>query len=99
MDHTQPSITSTAQALEATFDGQWGIWRSDTGQWWASRRDSLSSADLATGCVPFLRADTPDELTELLQEQEALSLPGQGGGPAARALPASGSEEPGEVRE
>jgi hypothetical protein len=71
MDHTQPSIASTVKALEAAFDSRWGIWLSDTGHWWASRRDSLSAAGLAAGCVPFLRAGTPGELTELIQEQEA----------------------------
>lgn len=71
MDHIPSSITSTVEALEAAFDGRWGIWLSDTGHWWASRRDSLGAVGLAAGCVPFLRADTPGELTELIQEQEA----------------------------
>jgi hypothetical protein len=73
MDHIQPSITTTVEAMEAAFDGRWGIWLSDTGHWWASRRDSLSAASLAVGCVPFLRTDTPGELTALIREQEALT--------------------------
>jgi hypothetical protein len=98
MDHIQPSITSTVEALEATFGGRWGIWLSDTGMWWASRRDSLSSADLAAGGVPFLRADTPDGLTERIQEQEVLCQPERDRHPAADTIPASAADPPGQAQ-
>jgi hypothetical protein len=75
MDQTPASITATVTALENEYDGRWWVWLSDTGRWWASRRDSLSAGDLAAGCVPFLRADTPDELAERIEEQEALCPP------------------------
>jgi hypothetical protein len=78
MDHTQASITSTQEALENTFGGRWGVWLSDTGRWWASRRDSLSAADLTAGAVPFLRAGTADELAERIEEQETLFPPSGG---------------------
>jgi hypothetical protein len=97
MDQTQPSITSTVEAMETVFDGRWGIWLSDTGRWWASRRDSLSAADLGAGCVPFLRADTADELAERIQEQEALCPPESAGHQAAGAQPSrprSGLDQP-----
>jgi len=87
MDNPQTSIASTVKALESTFGSRWGIWLSDTAHWWASRRGTLSAADLGVGCVPFLRADTPEELAELIQEQEALCPPdptaGTGQPPAA----------------
>jgi hypothetical protein len=83
MDHTQPSITSTAEALENMFGGRWGVWLSDTGRWWASRRDALTAAELGEGCVPFIRADTTDELAERIQEQEELCSPPPGVRPGA----------------
>src|SRR5579875_3048153 len=76
MDPIDDSITSTVKALESEFESRWGVWLSDTGQWWASLRDSLSTTELAAGCVPFVRAATPDELKRLVQEQEALRPPG-----------------------
>jgi hypothetical protein len=78
MDRTQASITSTAEALENTFGGRWGVWLSDTGRWWASRRDCLSAADLTAGAMPFLRADTPEELAERIEEQQTLFPPSTG---------------------
>ncbi|MGH3155407.1 MAG: hypothetical protein ACRDNF_02350 [Streptosporangiaceae bacterium] len=84
MDHTQASITSAQEALENTFGGRWGVWLSDTGRWWASRRGSLSAADLTAGAVPFLRADTPEELAERIEEQETL-FPLSGGSTVAGA--------------
>lgn len=63
---------TTAAAIEATFDGRWGIWLSATGHWWATRRDPLTAADLSAGCVPFLRASNPDDLTHRIHDQEEL---------------------------
>jgi hypothetical protein len=63
-----------AEAIEADFGGRWGVWLSDTGRWWAARTVALTSAQLNEGCVPFIQADTPDELTERIREQDRLSL-------------------------
>jgi hypothetical protein len=68
----KPRLTRTAETLEAAFGGRWGIWLSDTGRWWASHRAALSSAELAAGCVPFVRADTSSQLAERIQAQEDL---------------------------
>jgi hypothetical protein len=65
--------TSTLETLDAAFGGRWGIWLSDTGRWWAARRAALSAAELAAGCVPFVRADRPDQLADRIQAQEAIS--------------------------
>ncbi len=52
-----PAVTSqAAAALSQEFPG-WTLWVSGTGRWWASRRDALSAAEQAAGCVPFLHAD------------------------------------------
>jgi hypothetical protein len=69
----QSGRTGTAKALEAIFDGRWGVWLSDTGRWWATRRTALTAAELAAGCVPFLRADTESQLAEHIQAQEDLT--------------------------
>jgi anti-sigma regulatory factor (Ser/Thr protein kinase) len=85
MDQKQASIKSTVEAIESAFGGRWGVWLSETRRWWAARRDSLNAADLGAGCVPFLRADIPDELAERIQEQEALCPLDAAGQPAAEA--------------
>jgi hypothetical protein len=79
LDHQQgrtmsdkPRLTRTAETLEAAFGGRWGIWLSDTGRWWASHRGALTAAELAAGCVPFVRADTSSQLAERIQAQEDL---------------------------
>lgn len=69
----QSGKTGTSKALEAIFDGRWGVWLSDTGRWWATRRTTLTAAELAVGCIPFLRADTGSQLTEHIQAQEELA--------------------------
>ena len=74
----QFAASCTLESLEAAFGGRWGIWLSDTGRWWAARRAALSAAESSAGCVPFLRADTPDQLAERIQSQEKLT--GQSGG-------------------
>lgn len=73
MNELPPASPSTAETLETAFGGRWGIWISDTGRWWATRRNPLTAAGLTAGCVPFLRADTPAELAERIQAQEELS--------------------------
>ena len=96
MDNPQTSIASTVEALESTFGGRWGVWLSDTAHWWASRRDTLSAADLSTGCVPFLRTDTSEELAGLIREQEALCSSGTEH-PAADAYQPPTAGDPGEA--
>jgi hypothetical protein len=68
----------TLETLDDAFGGHWGIWLSDTGRWWAARRTPLTPAELAAGCVPFVRADTADQLAERIQSQDEIS--GRSGG-------------------
>jgi hypothetical protein len=72
MDETQASAGSSAEAIETAFGGRWRVWLSDTRWWWAARCEPLSLAALGAGCVPFLRAQTPAELAERIQDQEDL---------------------------
>jgi hypothetical protein len=64
---------ATAAAIEANSAGRWGVWRSDTGWWWATRTRALGACDLAAGAVPFLHADSPSELTECIRQQDLLT--------------------------
>ncbi len=65
------AVPDLAAALTDEFPG-WTLWLSGTGRWWASRRDALSAAGQAAGCVPFLHADSPKALAGQLRAQEAL---------------------------
>jgi hypothetical protein len=71
-EERRQTTSATAEAIEADFGGRWGVWLSDTGRWWAARTSTLTSAQLNAGCVPFLQADNPDELTERIREQDRL---------------------------
>jgi hypothetical protein len=62
----------TALAIETAFNGRWHAWLSDTGRWWAARKHPLTAAALTAGCLPFLTAATPDQLTSLIRAQEEL---------------------------
>lgn len=73
MDEIPAEISVTTDAIEAAFGGRWGIWLSDTGYWWASYRSTLTLAETGAGRVPFLRADSTENLRELVQAQEELS--------------------------
>lgn len=75
-EHT--ASTCTMETLEAAFGGSWGIWLSTTGRWWAARRNALTSAELAAGCVPFVRADGPHQLGERIRAQEQMSSQASG---------------------
>ena len=77
MDDSDSTVAATAAGIEAKFGDRWGIWLSDTGQWWAARRQALSSEDLAAGCVPYLQADSPDELSHRIKDEEALAMHGK----------------------
>jgi hypothetical protein len=74
MDDFDSTVSTTAAGIEAEFDGRWGAWLSDTGQWWAARRQALSAEDLAAGCVPYLQANSPDDLRERIRDEEALTM-------------------------
>ena len=80
LQNVRPTRTGTAKTLEAVFGGRWGIWLSETGRWWATRRASLTAAELAAGCVPYLRAETASQLAEHIQAQEELSPSAQAKG-------------------
>ena len=67
MSEENPSLAATIAAIEAVFGGRWGVWLSDTGWWWAARTQTLTAGELAAGCVPFLHAHNPEELTEQMQ--------------------------------
>jgi hypothetical protein len=73
MDDSDPTVVATAAGIEAEFGNRWGAWLSDTGQWWAARRQALSAEDQAAGCVPYLQADSPDELKDRIRDEEALT--------------------------
>ncbi len=72
MDNAE-STAGTAEVIEATFGGRWGVWLSETGRWWGARTEALTSNETSAGCVPFVQAGTPAELTARLHEQDALS--------------------------
>jgi hypothetical protein len=72
MNDAEPDSDATAKTIEHTFGDRWGIWLSTTGHWWAALRNTLTAADLNAGCVPFLRASNPDELTHAVHQQEEL---------------------------
>ena len=67
------SSSLTAADIESACGGRWGVWQSDTGQWWAARTQPLTADQLAAGGVPFLRADTPDELKQAISDEEHLT--------------------------
>jgi hypothetical protein len=73
MIEQQASSAAIEAAIEAAFDGRWGVWRSDTGWWWATRTNALTADELANGCVPFIHADNPDELSERVRQQDELT--------------------------
>ena len=74
MDKAQADIMRSAEAIEAGFGGRWAVWLSDTGWWWAARREPLNAAGVSAGCVSFLRSQTPAGLIECIQGQEDLHL-------------------------
>lgn len=73
MDDRYDPIASVGRELEAEFGDRWDVWLSDTGRWWAARRNAMSAAELGARCVHFLRAADPTELARLVRAQEELS--------------------------
>jgi hypothetical protein len=72
MSEKDSSVAAATEAIEAAFDGRWGVWLSDSGQWWATRTHQLTAQQTSAGCVPHVRADSPDELTDCIRQQESL---------------------------
>ncbi len=60
-----------AAALSEEFPG-WTLWASGIGRLWASRRNALTAAEVAAGCVAFLHADSSGALAVQLRAHEAL---------------------------
>lgn len=59
---------AVVREIEAEFSG-WGVWRSDTGRWWAFRTaaDPLTIDQLRAGCRLGVQADTPDDLRRAIR--------------------------------
>lgn len=59
-------------ALEAKYDGQWRVWSSDAGAWYATRRRiTLSEQAISdVGCAQTVAGDDLGELADQLAEQE-----------------------------
>jgi hypothetical protein len=72
-------MDTSVTGIEAAFSGRWGVWLSDTGHWWAARKQPLSARHLVAGCIPFVRAATPEELIEAIAEEERLMSQAEGG--------------------
>jgi len=66
-----PSLT--AADIETAHGGRWGVWQSDTGQWWAARTQPLTAGQLNAGAVAFLRAATSDDLKQAISDEERLT--------------------------
>ena len=89
MNDNDAEVAAAVAAIEAVAGHRWGAWRSDTGWWWAARTEPLSARDLDAGGVPFLHADSPEELTERIKEQDRLDHPRPPGGQAAAVIGAA----------
>ena len=76
-------------AIESDYR-RWRVWLSDTGKWWAARKDALTAGELNAGAVPFLQADDPDELRQKIEAEEQLTT---------RTPEPSASRRPGSDRE
>lgn len=61
-----------AAAIEADYV-RWRVWLSDTGKWWAARKEALTAAELSVRCVPFLQADDAGELQQKIDGEEQLT--------------------------
>jgi len=75
MNEQHTSLAATVAAIEAAFDGRWGVWLSDTGWWWATRTNALTAEERTAGCVPFIHADNADELADRIRQQDELGRP------------------------
>ena len=62
----------TVAVIEARHR-RWTAWDADSGTWCASVRRNLTKTQQLAGCMPYLQADTPGELEQLLAEDDAKS--------------------------
>jgi hypothetical protein len=63
---------TNAAEIEAEF-GDWHVWMSDTGRWWAARKATLAAAESSAGCAQYLEADSAWDLRDQIAAQQALS--------------------------
>jgi hypothetical protein len=89
MDNTDTAAAETARAIEAAFGGHWGVWLSETGRWWGARSEPLTGEEVNAGCVPFVQAETPSELTARLHEQDGLRAPSAQGAVQVHRAPSA----------
>jgi hypothetical protein len=66
----ETEVTAAVMALEAICGRRWAVWLSDTGIWWAARIGRLTTEQTSSGCVPFLKADSPGELAASIRDQD-----------------------------
>jgi hypothetical protein len=72
---SERQMSLTVAAIESACNGRWGVWLSDTGMWWATRTQAITSEELTSGCVPHVHADNPHELAERIRQQDELRNP------------------------
>lgn len=85
MSDQDPSVTAIVAAIESAAAGRWGVWRSDTGWWWAARTRTLTARELSARCLQYIHADNPQELVECIREQDRLCADQPQGGQSGRA--------------
>lgn len=72
MPDQDPSVTAIVAAIESEARGRWWVWRSNTGWWWAARTRTLTAHEQNSGCLQYIHANDPNELTERIREQDRL---------------------------
>jgi hypothetical protein len=71
MSQQDSGLAETITAMEAACERRWGVWFSDTGWWWATRTQTLTSGQLSAGCAQYLQAHSPGELAERIRQQDS----------------------------
>jgi hypothetical protein len=71
--HVEALAAADAAALgqiEDEFPG-WGVWRSDTGRWWAFRTSAspLTIEQIRAGCRLIVQADTAEKLRTAIRDE------------------------------
>ncbi len=72
MEEQYASVAAAVAAIESAAGGRWAVWLSDTGWWWATRTCALSADARGAGCVQHIQAHSPDELADLIRQQDSL---------------------------
>lgn len=68
------SVTGDILAnLRAAYNGDWTLWRSNTGACYATRRRMLRSAEIDAGLAQTVAADDATDLAGRLRIQEGLA--------------------------